>query len=84
MSKLTNKLHVLIQSQSGIWVGQCVEHDICVQADSLTELRKIFKQTVQAEMRVGPLSAISPPPKKFQDIFQKGGNADWKVISIML
>ncbi len=63
------KIRVIISNDSGLWVAQCLEHDICVQADDLDDIRGRFEVAlrIEAEIHGGDLSAIGPAPQHFFD-----------------
>lgn len=40
---MSDKLRVMFYQDNGVWLAQGLEHDICVQADSLDELYGRFE-----------------------------------------
>ncbi|MGH6850070.1 MAG: hypothetical protein ACREDD_06440 [Methylocella sp.] len=63
----------------GVWVAQCIEHDIAVSAETLPKLRRAFEKAVVANICVNEelgrsgLDGIPPAPSHFRDLFE---NAD--------
>jgi len=62
----TQHLRVLVSKHEDMFVAQCLEHDIAVQAPDLTTLQRRFEATVEAE---GDLDCIEPAPQMFHDIW---------------
>lgn len=68
---------VIAFKEEGSWVAQCLEYDICAQADSLAELGPEFERTFIANFAVAlelgqePFSQIEPAPQKYWDLYKK-------------
>ena len=59
-------LRVLIIHTEDAFVAQCLEHDICVQADDLDTLQKRFETVLHCELQErGSLEDIEPAPAEF-------------------
>ncbi len=60
----------------GIWIAQCLEHDIVATAPSIAQLRKAFEKAVIANLCVNTelgragLDGIPPAPNHFKDLFE--------------
>ena len=68
-------INTLVFKDNFKWIMQCLNFDICTQADSLDEVIKKFKGTLHMEMidRHGKLNTIkSSTPEVFNEIFQQG------------
>lgn len=65
-------MRVVIFKESGVLVGQCLDHDICTSARDLDELRSRLGGLVEIEMaEVG--TSIPPAPKMFHDMWENAG-----------
>jgi hypothetical protein len=60
-------LRVVVFREEDLYVAQCLEHDICVQADSLPKLQKRFEATLRLEG--DDLDLIDPAPPRFHDLW---------------
>ncbi|GBF56452.1 hypothetical protein PbB2_00108 [Candidatus Phycosocius bacilliformis] len=60
-------LRVVVFREEEVFVAQCLEHDICVQADSLPKLQERFEATLILEGK--GLEAIDPAPARFHEIW---------------
>jgi hypothetical protein len=60
-------LRVVVFREEDVYVAQCLEHDICVQADSLPKLQKRFEATLRLEG--DDLDSIDPAPLRFHDLW---------------
>ena len=50
MSKVkSDTIRAIIYRDCDAWVAQCLEHDICAQADDLAELKARLEITLEAE-----------------------------------
>ena len=49
-----------------LFVAQCLEHDISVQAPDIETLQRRFEATIAAEAGTGNLEAIPPAPEGIQ------------------
>lgn len=60
---------------TNVWVAQCLDYDICVQADTLEEVHDAFEKALAAtaftSIMLGqkPFDGIEQAPKKFWDMF---------------
>jgi len=66
-------MRVLIRKEGDMFVGQCLEHDICTQGGSVDELMSRLVQTIQIECqeRDGSLEDIAPAPEEYHNIWDK-------------
>ena len=68
-------LHVLLLKEEGVWVAQCLEHDIAAQADEREEAVSRLMATIDLhidadiESGIEPLSKIPAPPEHYWQIF---------------
>ena len=59
-------VRVLVWGEEDVFVAQCLEHDISVQAPDIETLQRRFEATVAAEGGMGDLESIPPAPEVFQ------------------
>jgi hypothetical protein len=87
----TDSIRVIAYREGGVWVAQCIEHDIAAQgADFQTAMRRLTA-TVNAECehtleKHGQRFAnIDPAPKKFEHMFDaaeqslQARNMEWRI-----
>ena len=60
-------VRVLLWKEEDVFLAQCLEHDICVQAPDIETLQRRFEATIAAEGGRGDLESIPPAPEDFQD-----------------
>lgn len=60
-------LSILIYKEDDLFVGQCLEHDLCVQSKNLDEIRRLMAHQVEFYMNHGGLEAVPAAPKGFFD-----------------
>lgn len=48
-----------------MFVAQCLEHDVAVQAADIDILQRRFEETFAHEVSLGDLEAIGPAPEEF-------------------
>lgn len=65
------KLRVICYQEHGVWLAQGLEHDICVQADTLDDLYGRFEVAVRLECENDSLDHIGPSPEHFQRMWDK-------------
>ncbi|EKF20109.1 hypothetical protein [Nitratireductor pacificus] len=68
---MSEKLRVICYQDHGVWLAQALEHDICVQADSLDDLYGRLEVAVRLESESGGLDNIAPAPAHFQRMWDK-------------
>lgn len=66
-------MRVVIKKEGDMFVGQCLEHDICSQGSSIDELLSRLVGTVNLECkeRGGELDDIDPAPDFYHEIWDK-------------
>ena len=71
------KMRAVAFEDGGLWVAQCIDHDIAAFAPSLPELPKALMRAVGANLcanadlgREG-LEGIPPAPKRFAALFKR-------------
>lgn len=57
---MNDTVRVLIFNEEGSWVAQCLEHDVCVQAESLDALQRRFQDAMILEDDVESIEAAPP------------------------
>lgn len=67
------KIRVIILQEEGVWVAQCIDFDICVQADDLDAIpgRLQVALRLEEELHGGDLNSIGPAPKHFQEMWER-------------
>jgi hypothetical protein len=69
---MTETIRVLLFKEEGFWVAQGLEHDICVQAETLEDLQINFEVAVRLESEeAGGLKRIAAAPPYFQERWSK-------------
>ena len=69
---------VLEEEATGVFVAQCLQHDIVVQATNERQLRERFVRAVQMHLAEddakgrAPLSTVPQAPRRFWDIYTSG------------
>jgi len=69
-------IRVIVFQEGGLWVAQCLEHDIGAQAadvDTLiSRLEVALKAELKESMRHGkPLAGIDPAPERFHRMWDR-------------
>ena len=62
-------LRVLISNEGGVFVAQCLEHDVCVQGPDLATAQRRFEETLACEMADGHFDTIEPAPQEIQALW---------------
>ncbi|NJM30563.1 MAG: hypothetical protein HC855_11070 [Rhizobiales bacterium] len=69
---MSDVIRVIFFQDGDAWLAQGLEHDICVQADTLDELYGRFEVAVRLESEPsGNLDHIGEAPKHFFDLWEK-------------
>lgn len=69
---MANNLRVIFYREGEIWLAQGIEHDICVQADSLDDLYGRFEVAVRLECdKEGKLDHIGEAPSHFKKMWDR-------------
>ncbi len=64
-------LRILIYKEDDLFVGQCLEHDLCVQSKDLDEIRRLMAHQVEFYEHNGGLSSVPPAPTEYEDDWHK-------------
>lgn len=70
-------IRVIVFQDSGMWVAQCLEHDIGAQAADLDTLRDRLEVTLKAELDESvarhkkPFAGIDPAPERFHRMWDR-------------
>ena len=82
MSKAKDKeLRIVVFKDGDVFVAQCLEHDICAQANDVNTLRHRMDAAIEAERDFArtagkPISdIIAPAPQHFFDMWDKAWGA---------
>lgn len=71
------ELRVLVFHDEGMWVAQCIEHDITARSKSLTAVPKNFARSLAANIAINEelgrhgLDGVPPAPPSFVDLFDQ-------------
>jgi len=68
---MTEKLRVIFYQDHGVWLAQGLEHDICVQADTLDDLYGRFEVAVRLESENGKLDHLPVAPDYYQRMWDR-------------
>ena len=73
---MTDTIRVIFYRDGEKWLGQAIEHDICVQANNLDDLYGRFEVAVRLECdEHGSLKHIPSAPSHFETMWaRKSGN----------
>lgn len=77
MDKFEGTLRVVVFQDDGLWVAQCLEHDIGAQAGDLDTLMTRLEVTIKAELRETlekgkpPFDGIDPAPERFHKMWER-------------
>jgi hypothetical protein len=63
-----NTVRIVTFKEGEIWVAQCLEHDVCVQAADLATLGSRIEMALQAE---SPLDKLPQAPAHFFELWDK-------------
>ncbi len=69
------QIRAIIFQENGVWVGQCIEYDICAQGNNLADLTKRLLSTIcyECERSVrrngSPFAGIAPAPAHFEEMW---------------
>lgn len=76
---MSTMIRVIAFKDGDQWVAQCLEHDVCAQADDLDTLRRRIEIALEAE---SPLANLPAAPQHFHNMwdrksgFNKSGTTD--------
>jgi len=65
-------LRIIIAKQDDIFVAQCLEHDISVQAQDIETLQRRFEDALILEAEMGNIDALPPAPDVFHALWDHG------------
>ncbi|RWB77483.1 MAG: hypothetical protein EOQ50_05345 [Mesorhizobium sp.] len=68
---MTEKLRVICYQDHGIWLAQGLEHDICVQADTLDDLYGRFEVAARLECKDGKLDHLPEAPEYYHRMWDR-------------
>ncbi|MCP3053749.1 hypothetical protein [Aurantimonas marianensis] len=69
---MSDKIRVIFYEESGAWIAQGLEHDICVQAPTLNDLYGRLEVAVRLEeTEPGGIDRIGEAPSHFFDLWEK-------------
>lgn len=68
----TDGLRIVVYEEDGIYVAQCLEHDICTQANDRTILRERMDHLIQIELDGG--QSLDPAPERFHKMWPESNH----------
>lgn len=68
---MSNQIRVIVFQDDDLWLAQGIEHDICVQAETLPAVFARFELAVNAEAKEGGLDRIAPAPDAFHKMWER-------------
>ncbi len=68
---MNQHLRILVSREEDMFVAQCLEHDISVQAPDIETLQRRFEATLAAE--AGVIASIPPAPEHFHALWSEAG-----------
>jgi hypothetical protein len=77
METIAEKIRIIIFQDSGQWVAQCLEYDICAQASDIDTLNDRMNVLLKAEIRESierhgtPFFGVEPAPKRFHQMWER-------------
>lgn len=77
MNAYINTLRVVIFEDTGWWVAQCLEHDLCTSARSLDELPQQIASQLRLQVALDrksgrpPFAGLPRAPQKYWDLYEQ-------------
>lgn len=73
---VTESLRIVVYEEDGMFVAQCLEYDICTQAEDKEALRERMDVLLECEMRAMEESGqvLDPAPDVFHKMLPKGSH----------
>ena len=68
------KLRVLVWSEDGMFVAQCLDHDICAQAPDISPLQRRMNCLIQDELEENP--GLEAAPEGLQALWDAGSSQE--------
>jgi predicted RNase H-like HicB family nuclease len=65
-------MRVLISKEENMFVGQCLEHDVCAQGSTMDELmeRLVLTICMESDERGGTLDDVEPAPAGYHKLWE--------------
>jgi hypothetical protein len=75
LGAIMTELRILIYRDEDLYVGQCLEHDLCVQSREIDQIRRLIINQVEFYEALfgasGGLSKVPPAPAEFFSAWEK-------------
>ena len=70
-------LRILVRREDDVLVAQCVDYDICTQADDLPTLQARMDALIDAELNVADRNGtpLPPAPKAFERMWEENSGS---------
>ncbi len=74
---MDHRISVVVFKEGSALVGQCLEHDIAVQGDSLREIIAELQRTLLGHILIcleqhrEPFDGLPPAPDRYRELFEK-------------
>lgn len=71
------EIRAVLFQEIGLWVAQCLEHDIAVQAQTRADLLETLERTLLGYLLLGfekgcrPFEWIPPAPRRYWEMYEK-------------
>ena len=69
-------LRIVISKEDDMFVAQCLEHDISVQAPDIATLEQRLQETIAFEAADGDLQNVPAAPEEFHHLWHAGMGLD--------
>ena len=75
MQSEMEQLSILVRREGDVFVAQCVEYDVCTQADDISTLRERMDALLSVELQTAEAAGDKLPraPEAFAAIWAKSG-----------
>jgi hypothetical protein len=78
MKQIKIEYRAVAYRERGLWIGQCLEYDVAVQALEIAKLREEMDLALLANVMIGlelgkgenPLKTLAKAPQRFWDMFE--------------
>lgn len=74
---INDGLRILVRKEDDVFVAQCVEYDICTQANDMPTLQARMDVLIETELRAAASKGMTlpPAPDGFEAIWDNGGTS---------
>lgn len=74
---VSEALRIVVYEEDGHWIAQCLEFDICTQADDRETLQDRMDCLIECEVAAMSESGqqLDPAPERFHNMWSKGSHS---------